>query len=495
MELRPYQANAVQTLRHGLQAGALRQMLYSPTGSGKTEIAMALVRGARDKGRRIVFLCNRIGLVEQASRRFALAGIHHGIVQGENTRHIDQPVIVASIQTVARRGMPDCDLIVIDEAHAVAGSKDFRNVLMQRNAVPVIGLSATPFSKGLGKAYDELRGPLFQSLVVAATIPELIDSGFLVDCDIYAPSEPDMTGIKTVRNAFGEMDFSDADVGRAVDTPTLVGDIVTHWLRLADGSPTVCFAANIAHSKHITESFRAAGVSAEHIDCYTSEDERAAILKRVADGETTVISNVGILTEGWDFPACRTMILARPTKSLIRYIQMAGRVLRPHATKERALILDHSGTVSRLGFPTDDLPLELDDGKPKDAAQKEQEKPLPKPCPSCAFMKPPRTPVCPSCGFAANVASEVIHEDGELRLVGRKKTRIEDKQRVYSELLAIRNMRGYSSGWVAHKYRAYFGVWPRGVMEMSTEPSPEIMSWVQSQNIRFAKAKETRNAA
>lgn len=496
MELRPYQANAVQSLRHGLRAGALRQMLYSPTGSGKTEIAMALVRGAMAKGRRVVFLCNRIGLVEQASRRFGLAGIAHGIVQGENTRHIDQPVIVASIQTVARRGMPDCDLIVIDEAHAVAGSKDFRAVLMLRDAVPVVGLSATPFSKGLGKRYDALRGPLFESLVVAATIPELIDAGFLVDCDIYAPSEPDMSGIKVTRNSFGELDFSDADVGRAVDKPTLIGDIVSHWLKLASGTPTVCFAANIAHSKHIVESFRAAGVPAEHIDCYTDEDERAAILRRVAEGETTIISNVGILTEGWDFPACKTMILARPTRSLIRYIQMAGRVLRPHATKDRALILDHSGTVSRLGFPTDDLPLVLDDGRAGEASKKEQEKQLPKPCPSCAFVKPPRSPVCPSCGFVAAVPVEVIHEDGELHLVGRKKkARIEDKQRVYSELMAIRNMRGYSDGWVAHKYRAYFGVWPRGVTEHSTEPSPEILAWVQSQNIRFSKSKEARNAA
>lgn len=496
LTLRPYQANAIQNLRIALASGSKRPMLYSPTGSGKTEIGIALIRAATAKGKRVVFLCNRIHLVAQASRRFAKAGIAHGVIQGDNTHSTHCSVIVASIQTVARRGMPDCDLIIIDEAHAVAGSRDFRKVIIERNALPVVGLSATPFSRGLGRYYAELRGELFQTLVVAATIPELIDAGFLVDCDIYAPSEPDMTGIKTSRNAFGELDFSDADVGRAVDKPQLVGDIVSHWLRLSNGLPTVCFAANIAHSKHIVESFRAAGVAAEHIDCYTDEAERTAILGRIESGETTIISNVGILCEGWDFPACRTMILARPTRSLIRYIQMAGRVLRPHGTKERALILDHSGTVSRLGFPTDEFPLELDDGKPKKATSGEQEKPEPKPCPVCAFVKPPRTPVCPKCGHASQRKHEIETEDGELEFVSRKrKAKIEDKQAVYSQLLSIKLAKGYSDGWVSQKYRAWFGVWPRGLQDVCAEPSAEVRSWIQSQNIRWAKSKEARNAA
>lgn len=492
--LRPYQAAAVQSLRLVLAGGAKRQMLYSPTGSGKTEIGMAIIQGAIAKGKRVVFLCNRIGLVGQASMRFHRSGIQHGIIQGENTRHIDSQVIVASIQTVARRGMPDCDLIVIDEAHGVAGSKEFRKVIFDRSNVPVIGLSATPFAKGLGKHYVEISGPLFEALTVATSIQNLIDDGFLVDCEIYAPSEPDMTGIKTCKNSFGEVDWSDADIGRAVDKPQLVGDIVTHWLKLSNGLPTVCFAANIAHSKHITESFRAAGVAAEHIDCYTNEEERAAILKRVETGETTVISNVGILTEGWDFPACRTMILARPTKSLIRYIQMIGRVLRPHHSKDKALVLDHSGTVQRLGFPTDDLPLELDDGKAKDAKQTAKEDPKPKVCGQCKAVNPPKTVVCPKCGNVAQKQNEVETIDGELSLVvkGAKKA---DKQKVYSELLAIKLAKGYSDGWLSHKYRAYFGVWPVGMVPVASEPSPEIKSWVTSQNIRYAKAKELRHAA
>jgi superfamily II DNA or RNA helicase len=475
-----------------MAGGASRVILYSPTGSGKTEIGIAFVKAARAKGKRVAFLCNRVHLVEQASRRFQRSGIGHGIIQAENTREVWSPVLVGSIQTVARRGLPDVDLLLIDEAHAVAGSKDFRAVIAQAKC-PVIGLSATPFSRGLGKHYETLGGELFERMVVAATIPELIADGYLVDCDIYAPSEPDMSGIKQARNAFGETDYTDADVARAVDKPELIGDIVSHWLRLAQGTPTVCFAANIAHSKHIVEQFLAAGVPAEHIDCYTSNEDRQAILRRVETGETLVISNVGILAEGWDFPTCRTLILARPTRSLIRYIQMAGRVLRPFAGKDRALILDHSGTVRRLGFPTDEFPLELDDGTPRKSTgeQKSAEK-LPAVCQSCSYMKPIGVHICPVCGFAPEKRSDVTVKDGTLVRMKRDKPKVA-KQAFYSQLLAIAESLGYRQGWVDHKYRAYFGVWPRSLEDVAVEPTDDVLRFVKHQQIRYVKSREAKH--
>lgn len=496
LTLRPYQSLAVQNLRQSLAGGVVREMLCSPTGSGKTEIGMALVHGARAKHKRVLFLCNRVHLVEQTSRRFTKAGIAHGIIQGDNTTRVYESVLVASIQTIARRGIPEVDLIIIDEAHTVAGSREYRAVIAAAKGVPVIGLSATPYARGLGKRYDELGGPLFEHMTVAATIPELIEGGYLVDVDVYAPSEPDMTGIKQARNSFGDLDYTDADVGRAADKPELVGDIVTHWLRLAAGTPTVCFAANIAHSKHIVERFHAAGVSAEHVDCYTDADERRAVLARVEAGETMVISNVGILAEGWDFPACRTLILARPTRSLIRYIQMAGRVLRPHASKDRALILDHSGSVVRLGFPTDEFPLELDDGAPRDAkgGQEEREKPLPTACPSCSYVKVVHK--CPVCGFAAERRADVDVRAGDLVLIKKKpKVQKMDKQECYSQLLHVAVSKGYKPGWVANKYREYFGVWPRG---MRDDPAPavgqELVGFLKHLQIRGAKGAKHAGA-
>jgi len=493
LTLRGYQETAVEKLRFGLAGGVLRQILCSPTGSGKTEIGMAIVKGARAKGKRVAFLANRIQLVEQTSRRFTKSCIPHGIIQGNNTSRIYENVLVASIQTVARRGLPEVDLLIIDEAHTVAGSKDYRKVMADAKC-PVIGLSATPYSKGLGKHYPEFGGALFEDMVIAATISELIADEFLVDCDVYAPSEPDMKGIKQARNAFGEMDYSDADVGRATDKSELVGDIVRHWMRLASGTPTVCFASNISHSKHIVEQFTAAGVRAEHIDCYTDEAERQAILKRIDTGETLIISNVGILAEGWDFPACKTLILARPTRSLIRYIQMAGRVLRPHENKTKALILDHSGTVTRLGFPTSEFPMDLDDGTPKSSsATQEREERLPKPCPSCSYLK--TVDKCPICGFKPERQSGVSVKDGELVLLKKTKASRMEKQAFYSQLIDIANSKGYRPGWVAHNYREYFGTWPKGLEAVAMEPTQEVTNFLRHLQIRNAKAKEAQREA
>lgn len=498
VDLRPYQASAVEQARENGRAGLLRQIIYSPTGSGKTEIAIALIHSANSKGRRVAFVANRIGLVEQAVRRLRQSGLSVGVLQGDNTHRLDAPVLVCSIHTVARRGLPvDIDVIVIDEAHGVAGSRHYRELLFRYNALPVIGLSATPFAKGLGKHYDDLGGPLFERIVKAASIRELIDLGFLVDCDIYAPSEPDLSGVALVRNAFGEQDYNERQLAAAVDKPSLVGDIVAHWKRLGGDVPTVCFATSIAHSRHIADEFNAAGIPAEHIDCYTDEEERRGILARVSSGQTKVISNVGILTEGWDFPACGVMILARPTRSLTRWIQMAGRVLRPHPGKERAIILDHSGSAAHLGYPTEDLPLELDDGTPKKASgarQKDETKP--KKCPSCSYIKPPSVHECPACGFKPERQSDVEVEAGELvRLDRGKKPTREEKQAAYSALLWMAREKGRKLGWAAHIYRDIFGVWPRGLDDIPAPASEALINFVRSRDIRHAKRKEAANAA
>ena len=498
MTLRPYQSKAIERARDNAKAGMLRQIIYSPTGSGKTEIAIDLIRSAVSKGRRVAFIANRIGLVEQAARRLSQSGLDVGVIQGGNTRRLDAPVLACSVQTLARRGLPDVDLIVVDEAHGVAGSAEYRELFFRNNALPVIGLSATPFAKGMAKHYDELGGPLFERMVEAATIRELIDLGFLLDCDIFAPSEPDLAGVGMSRNAFGEIDYNERQLAAAVDRPSLVGDIVAHWKKLGRNLPTVAFATSIAHSKHIAAEFNAAGVPAEHIDCYTDEDERRGILERVSSGQTMVISNVGILTEGWDFPACGVMILARPTRSLTRWIQMAGRVLRPHLGKERAIILDHSGSAARLGYPTDDLPLELDDGTPKKAgAGQQKEEPKPRKCHACSFLKPPRVHTCPACGVTPERQSEVEMQAGELVKLerGKQKPTREEKQSAYSALIWMALKKGRKPGWAAHIYRDLFGVWPRGLNDTPQAPSEDLVRWVKSRDIRFHKGQEARHAS
>ena len=485
MELRPYQVAAVQALRKTMAAGFRRLILSSPTGSGKTEIGFEIIRGAQAKGKKVAFLANRLHLVDQTCRRLTQAGFEYGLIQGQNTNAPWRSILVCSIQSVAQRGLPDVDLLVIDEAHAAAGTAAYRDVMQGK---PVIGLTATPYSKGLGKHYQDLGGALFERVVTAARIQDLIDQGYLVSADIWAPSEPDLSGVKITAG-----DYNEKDLGEAVDKPTLVGDIVSHWLRLANNTPTVVFATNIAHSKHIRDEFLASGVAAEHLDCYVDDDERREILERIASGETTVVCNVGVLAEGWDFPACKTLILARPTKSLIRYLQMAGRVLRPYPGKERAIILDHSGAVRRIGFPWDYFGQHLDDGKPKKVSNIEKEQPerLPTPCPKCAFMRPPRVLLCPSCGFESKHPNEVHQVDGQLvQVTGKPKAQKTLKEMgrysIYGQLCALAGARDKGDGWIKANYKEIFGTWPNRQETHFEEPSPELLSWIRYKQIQWA---------
>jgi DNA repair protein RadD len=493
-ELRPYQLDAENEARLALAGGAKRICLYLPTGGGKTLTATSIITKAVAKGRKVVFLANRKQLVRQTSEVLARYGIAHGIIQAENTRSLDARVLVASIDTVHVRGLPDdVGLLIIDEAHGVAGSEKYRVLLAKYNALPVVGLSATPFAAGMGKHYDELGGQLFEQLLIGARIKGLIDDGYLVDCDIYAPSEPDLKKVRSSKGMDGLLDYNQSDLEDAADRPELIGDILTHWHKLAAGKQTVVFATSIAHSKHIVEQFLAAGVSADHIDYWHDDDERAEILGRFARGETRVLSNVALLSEGWDCPSTEVMILARPTRSLIRFIQMAGRVLRPAPGKTKALLLDHSGSTARLGHPCDDLPLELDDGKPKTAGkqQAERKESMPKPCPSCKYMRPASVHQCPKCGFKPERQSNVETVDGELVKFDRKKPlKKEVGQNIYSQLLGYAQNKGYKTGWAFWKYEELTGKEARGLRQVPETPTPEILNWIKSRAIAAAKARE-----
>jgi DNA repair protein RadD len=154
---------------------------------------------------------------------------------------------------------------------------------------------------------------------------DLIQRGWLVDCRIYAPSKPDLSKVRIIAG-----DYDEKQLALAVDRPKLIADIVETWMKLAQDKRTIVFATNIDHSKHIVTEFCAAGVVAEHIDAYTPAEEREAILNRLALGtDADVISNVALLAEGFDLPALECMVLARPTKSKTRWLQMIGRILRP----------------------------------------------------------------------------------------------------------------------------------------------------------------------
>jgi DNA repair protein RadD len=473
-QLRPYQEHAVERLRDGIRKRVMRQVLQVPTGGGKTLIAATMTKSAMDKGRRVMFLCDRIELIEQASGRFDAEGIRHGVIQGNHWRwQPHQPVQIATIQTLVNRQFDMPDLIFVDECHG--GGKRLNEFIQSLEGVVVIGLSATPFTRGMGLVWD--------GLVTVTSTQQLIDEGYLVPPIVYAPTDPDLTGVKVVA---GEWD--DNSLANAVDQPDIVGDIVQTWLTRGEDRQTICFAVNVAHSQHIVAQFVAAGVNAEHIDGYTNQKDREMIIARFRRGDTKLLSNVGILDRGFDVPEAACIIYARPIRtSLSLYIQMGGRGLRISPGKKDCIILDHSGNTIRHGFLTDPLPEQLDMGKPLKKTPPKPKLVEPKKCPKCFFVRPCGVSVCPQCGFAASVPNEVFAEAGDLQRL----MKTEDKAHLFAEIRYIQQQRGYSDGWASHSFKKMTGVWPNHYRDVHPIPPSEYTERrIKAMLIRYAKAKE-----
>jgi DNA repair protein RadD len=477
--LRPYQQDAIAELRQAIGHGSRRPMLQLPTGGGKTAIAGEIIRLALAKGGRVAFCVPAVSLIGQTVESFAQAGILDvGVIQAQHPMwNPGASVQVCSIQTIERRAFPDVTLVIVDEAHRM-----FKVIAKWMDGWPhtvFVGLSATPWAKGLGKLYD--------NLIIGGTTAQMIADGYLSDFRVFAPSHPDLTGVKTVAG-----DYHEGQLADAMDKPKLIGDAVESWLKLGEGRPTIVFAVNRAHAKHLQNEFERAGVSAGYIDAYTDMEERARIAEAFADGEIQVVCNVGCLTTGVDWDV-RCIVLCRPTKSKMLFVQMMGRGLRTADGKSDLIIIDHSDTHLNLGFVTDIHETTLDDGKHKESSKTEKEQPLPKECSKCHFLKPPKTAECPACGFKPERQSEIEHEEGELQEIRGKKKRYstEEKQRWYSMLIGVCRNRGYQDGWAYHKYMSKFGVAPSNKFSKSPlAPDAEVWGWVKHMQIREAKRKK-----
>lgn len=489
-ELRPHQELALNMLRRSLSTGHKRPMLHLSTGAGKSLIAANIVKGALAKGNRVCFTVPATALIDQTVKVFGEEGIHDvGVIQAQHPlTDYSKPVQVASVQTLARRNMGQFhfDVVVVDEAHLA-----FKSVfqwMQDWSNIPFIGLSATPYTRGLGKYYDDLLQPI--------TMRELIDQGYLCDYRVFASGTPDLSKVRTTAG-----DYNESDLGDAMTKGTLVADIVSTWQKLGEDRQTIAFCATCAHANQVHEQFTAAGIKSAYVDGYTDDETRTEIFKGYADGDIRIIVNVGVLVVGFD-SVVDCILYARPTKSEMRYVQSIGRGLRVSPCGRDLIILDHSSTTERLGFVEDIHRDELCDGKPKDSAQqdKEKEEKLPKSCPSCAYMKPVGEHTCSQCGFEPKKRSDIETVSGELQEITQKKKLTAaqkrgkaatkaDKQQFYSELLTIAYTKRRSRKWVGRTYRDFFGCWPRGLEYITKPPSPETESFVKAKMIKFAKGK------
>ena len=454
-------------------------MVQGPTGSGKTKQAAHIIKGARAKGKRCAFVVPMISLIDQAYNAFVDEGIdpypEMSIVQSDHPfSNMAAPVQVCSQATLTRRyAFPDADIVIIDEAHVVSRFV-YRWMVMKPDTL-FIGLSATPWTKGLGKHYDKL--------IVCSTTQELIDEGYLSPFRVFAPSAPDLQGIKTILG-----DFDKKELGKRVSNKALVADTVSTYLEKAVGLSALCYAANRAHAKQLQGAFLNRGVSAGYIDARTSLEDREVIRKQFHSGDIKVVCNVGCLTTGVDWDV-RCIILARPTKSEMLFTQMIGRGLRTAEGKDECLILDHSDTHNRLGFVTDIHHTHLDMGRTGKKPEVKKKEILPKPCPKCSFMKTERK--CPECGFITEPQSNVTTKSGKLvELKKKPKYTNEEAIEIWRMFLWIANEKGYKAGWAKYSAsqmtKSSTGM---GSQEQPLEPSEKVRKYAKYLQIKNAKSR------
>ena len=444
MKLRSYQQQAIDDTRAAIRNGARAPLLVLPTGGGKTIIFSAIASAAAAKGNRVLILVHRRELIHQASSKLAWVGLDHGIIAA-GIPPSDHAVQIASVQTLARRlarmaWQPG--LIIIDEAHhATAGQ--WKRILQHWPDAYRLGVTATPCrldGRGLGAAFDAMvRGP---------SVADLTSAGFLSPARIYAP--PVVADLASIRTRAG--DYANDQAAAAMDRPTVTGDAISHYQRLAAGQQAIAFCCNVKHAVSVCDAFKTAGICAELLLGGTQDREK--VVADFAAHRTKVLVTVDVVSEGFDVPAASCAILLRPTQSLGLYLQQVGRVLRPAPGKDAAVILDHVGNVTRHGFPDDPRDWSLDD-----RMRRTRGTPAPsvRTCPQCfAAFKP--GPICPLCGAqCAPIKSRVIRElAGELQELRRDQQRTARREqgqaRTLQELIHLGQARGMKNpaGWAKH---------------------------------------------
>lgn len=506
--LRDYQENALARRTALIARGVKNVLVVAPTGSGKTVIAAAAIE--REQSETFLFLAPRRELIRQTSNKLNDVGVPHGIIlAGERSKqNLYARVQVASRDTLISRALrskkitlPNFTRIFVDEAH-IGLSDRFQQLLgLWPNAL-ITGFTATPCrsdGQAMGRIYDEL--------IEVSSYAELTAQGHLVPAKYFSVSEPDL---RKVRTTAGE--YNQADLDTVMNRTELVGDIVEHWLQHASTRRTVVFATSIEHSVALAKEFIEHGVAAEHVDAMTPQSAREEIFARFQSGITQVLTNCTLASVGFDLPELDCVVFARPTKSLGLYLQMLGRGLRPAVGKTDCLVLDHAGNVHRHGFATDERfwtlhgKYAIDEARTAEAKEKagKQAGEVVIKCPVCRYCFT-GSRQCPNCGFwFPSKAKALQTREGQLVPVNEKAKlpdTTEQRMRLFLELHGYGELKNYSPGWAAHKYKEKYDAWPEWKWKQHAEahggidPSIETIRWVKSRQIAYSRAQAKRPEA
>ena len=486
LKLRGYQDETLDALRAGFAAGHNVQILYSPTGGGKTEMAIALLEAAKKKGNRAAMILDRIILTDQTSQRLEKYKIEHGVLMSGHWRYRPyEHIQVCSAQTIEKRGsFPGLSLMIVDECHA----KRAQTIEFIKNNpdIKVIGLSATPFTKGLGDTYT--------NVVSTVTTKQLVDQKVLAPLRVFIAKEIDMTGVKKVAGEWSSKESEKRGM-------QITGDIVSEWIKKTHeiyGKPvkTIVFCAGVAHGADLAKKFAEEGYNFVSISYKDDGTFKQDVIEDFARPDTEIHGLIAtdILTKGFDVPDVKIGISARPfSKSLSSHIQQMGRVMRSHADKEYAVWLCHSGNYLRFQEDWEEVynngVHELDDAKEKAKKEKEKKEKEAAKCPMCSALWPSNSDTCLNCGHVRERKNAVQEVAGEMEELAPSASR-DTKQDWYGMCHYMVKYRGWSTGRAAHTYKEKFGVWPRGLADTPVLPSKEFDKAVKAALIRYLKSKK-----
>lgn len=490
-----FQVSAHEALRAGRRAGHKNQLLMAPTGAGKTYLGLRVAYEALKLGKRATFVCDRVALINQTSKAADGYGLScHGVIQSSHWRvNPGMPLQIASAQTLASRGWPASDVIIIDEAHT---QLSMWTKHIQTCSASAIGLSATPFSPGLGK--------LFTNLVNAATMHDLTRQGILVPMRVLSAKRINMDGAKTSGGEWTEAAAAERGMG-------IVGDVVSEWIRHGERRKTICFGSTIAHCEELCRQFNEAGVMAATYSENTTPSEREMLLAEYEkpDSVIRVLISVEALAKGFDVKDVGCVIDCRPLrKSLSTAIQMWGRGLRAsrETGKTDCILLDHSGNFIRFlkdfenifynGLASLDMGDKLDKEIRRESKDAEREG-----CPSCGHT--PFARRCMACGFEPQKQALVEVEAGEMLpvMLGNKKL-ADDRRHLYEQLCTYAREKS-AEDKQEKRARALFhditGDWPSWDWKFHdmphTPPTRNTLGKISSLWIAYMKSKAKGGAS
>lgn len=405
MQLRDYQSAAIDATYDWFRAGKGNPLIVAPTGAGKSVILSEFVRRAVTDypGTRIIMATHVKELIAQNFQALlrlwpnAPAGIYSA---GLGRRQSGRQISFVGIQSVAKRAAEfgHVDILVVDEAHLIPrrGTTQYQKFISDLQtinpAIKVIGLTATPFRLDSGRL-DTGPGAIFDGIAYDIPIQMLVEAGHLSPLVSKSPSFVfDTKGLHT-RNG----DWIESEMNARFNTEDVTREAVREIIELGrDRRSWLLFCISVDHATAVRDELRAQGISAEAVFGSTDKQSRARILEDFKAGRVRAITNVNVLTTGFDAPATDLLAFLRPTQSLGLYMQMAGRAMRTAQGKENGLVLDYAGNVMRHG-PVDAVNVADAPGRAKDPNAEKGDIPA-KTCPECQSILFIATMECPDCG-------------------------------------------------------------------------------------------------